>query len=108
MRLHGIKLAIVDDIDNYAKKALAIRKELQDFENSIDGVIKLIDNAKSKVGEGVKMYDGGLALANKFGSELENLGIQPRSNPKYTSFFDTLNGVQEKVSRIQTKIKQIK
>lgn len=110
MQKKGIKInmALVDDIDNYAKKAVELKKQLQDIENAIDQAKKLIDNAKSKAKEGETFHTQAVKIGTQFASQMEDLGIEPRSNKKYNSFFEAINGVQDKAIRIETKIKQIK
>lgn len=105
--VNKVELSIGDDIDNYAKKAVQLRKELQDIENAIDQAKKLIDNAKAKSKEGETWHTQAVKIGTQFASQMEDLGIEPRSNQKYNSFFEAINAVQEKASRIATKIKSL-
>lgn len=107
MKLRGIKLGIADDIDNYAKKAVQLKKELQDIENAIDQAKKLIENAKVKAKDGDTWHIQAMKIGTQFASQMEDLGIEPRSNQKYNAYWEAINEVQNKANRIMVKIKSL-
>ena len=67
----------------------------------------MIDNAKLKAKEGETWHNQAAKIGTQSASQMEDLGIDPRSNQKYNSYWEAINAVQDKAVRITTKIKQL-
>jgi hypothetical protein len=110
MQKKGIKmeLALIDEVNKFTQTAITVVKELRVFDNELNKISTTIDKAKQKTTDGNKLYESAKSTAMKFASQMENLGIDPRSNEKYNSLWDAINDVQDVANRIETKIKQLK
>lgn len=102
-----VQLALSDQVADNTRKAAQLVKELQVIENEIDQVKKSIEIAKSKAKEGESFHEAAIKIGYKIGSALEDLGIEPRSNQLYNSFWEAINSVQDKAIRVAAKIKQL-
>ena len=110
MQLKGIRieLALIDEVEKFTQSAVGISKELRVFDTELNKISSTIDKAKQKSVDGTKLYDSAKSIATKFASQMENLGIDPRSNAKYNGLWEAINDVQDVANRIETKIKQLK
>lgn len=102
-----VKFALAEEVANNTRKAAQLVKELQSIENDIDIAKKTIENAKIKSKEGESFHNDAVKLGYKIASAMEDIGIDPRSNQLYNSYWETINSVQDKAIRIATKIKQL-
>lgn len=102
-----VQFALSDQVADNTRKAAQLVKELQAIENEIDQVKKSIEIAKSKAKEGESFHGEAVKLGYKIASAMEDLGIEPRSNQLYNSYWEIINSVQDKAIRIASKIKQL-
>jgi hypothetical protein len=110
MQKKGIKLelAAIDDVKALIKASMTFTGTFKTGENSINNIIEELNALKSDIADASKFYDTGVKTMYKFGSALEELGVEPRSNAVYNEAWTNLNEVQNRFTKLQTLIKSIK
>ncbi len=105
----GVKvdLALVDEADKIIQEAVVARKELIAFTQELNKISSLIDKALARAKDAEGVYEKGVSIGYKLASQMENLGIEPRSNTKYNELWDTINDVQTQFLSVRQKIKQL-
>jgi hypothetical protein len=94
-------LALLGEASKITQNAITARKELIQFVQDLQKISSLVDKAKAKAKESNGIYDNGKSIATKIASQMENIGIEPRSNAEYNKLWDALNDVQDQILKIE-------
>jgi hypothetical protein len=96
-----INLALLDEASKVTQNAITARKELIQFVQDLQKISSLVDKAKAKAKEGNGIYDNGKSVATKIASQMENIGIEPRSSAEYNKLWEAINDVQDQILKIE-------
>jgi hypothetical protein len=96
-----VEFALLDEASKITQNAITAQKELIQFVEQFQKLSFMVDKAEAKVKESMNIYDNGKSIGTKIASQMENIGLDPRSSAEYNKLWDVLNILQYQVKNVE-------